>query len=311
MTMKHTSIVLLGVILSILINNVGVCQNTIALVDSFSQGNTNGWTWQTGSWTFADSQVSTEAQYGHHFLIQPNYIFNNLTFQADVMKLDDADAEHPALVFCWIDDTMNYVFRINGVGSQSWIQLVRDMDNRDMNAQIISTVPWYTDENDHRMYKGVWYTLKVQVESGNIKCKVWRTSDIEPTTCNLDVIDSLYKQGKIGLEYYTGAHKFDNVIATGDGTFITGIPENVHSNPESFVLGPNYPIDSRVTLKIYNVLGEVVHVLADEVQSAGYRSATWNAADVASGLYFDRLDAVSVADPSKSFAQVKKIMLLK
>jgi len=323
--MKHASIVLLGVILSILGHNIGSGQNTIAFVDSFSQGNTNGWTWETGSWAFADSLVSTDAQYGHHFLIQPNYIFSNFIFQADVMKLEDGDHEHPALVFRWVNDTMNYVFRINGFGSQSWIQLMRDLDNRDQNGQVIATVPWYTDENDHRMYKGVWYTLKVQVDSSNIKCKVWRTSDIEPTTWNLDVNDSLYAQGKIGLEYYTGAHKFDNVVVTGDGSLVTGIPENVYSNPLSYALDQAYPNpfnptttinyslpqDSRVTLKIYNVLGQVIAMLSDEVQSAGYRSATWVATDAASGIYFYRLEAISIVEPTKSFTQVKKMVLVK
>jgi len=95
--------------------------------------------------------------------------------------------------------------------------------------------------------------------------------------------------------------------------------------PHKFALEQNYPnpfnptttfkyqlpTDSRVTLKIYNVLGQVVSTITDEVQSAGYKSQNWNANSVASGMYFYRLDAFSVSEPSKSFTQVKKMLLLK
>ena len=64
-------------------------------------------------------------------------------------------------------------------------------------------------------------------------------------------------------------------------------------------------------LKVYNVLGQVVTTLVDGAQTAGYKSAEWNASNFASGVYFYRLEAVSVSDPSKSFTQVKKMLLMK
>jgi hypothetical protein len=323
--MKYASIVFLGIILFVFFQVVATGQNAIAFVDSFSQGNTHDWLWKTGSWTFADSIVSTGTQDGHHFLIQPHYIFSNLIFQTDVMKLDDADHEHPAIVFRWVNDTMNYVFRINGYGSQSWIQLMRDMDNRDQNGQYIATVPWFTDENDHRMNKGVWYTMKVQADTSSIKCKVWRTSDTGPGTWNLEVIDSLYTQGEIGLEYYSGAHKFDNVVVSGEYTIVSGAPAEDHFNPALYSIEQNYPnpfnpattinyqlpVESKVVLRIYNVLGQVKAILANGVQPAGLKSVTWNAANVSSGIYFYKLDGVSMSDPGKSFTQMKKMILLK
>ena len=71
------------------------------------------------------------------------------------------------------------------------------------------------------------------------------------------------------------------------------------------------PKDSKVTLKIYNVLGQVVATLTDGVVSAGYQSAEWNASNVASGIYFYRIEATSVTSPSKIFTQVKKMVLMK
>jgi hypothetical protein len=71
------------------------------------------------------------------------------------------------------------------------------------------------------------------------------------------------------------------------------------------------PVDSRVLLRVYNLLGEVVSTLLNEEQSAGYKSIDWNAGNCASGVYFYRIEAVSTADPGQSYTQVKKMLLLK
>ncbi len=59
-----------------------------------------------------------------------------------------------------------------------------------------------------------------------------------------------------------------------------------------------------VRLVIYNVLGQVVATLVDEVQKAGYKSVEWNASPLPSGVYFYKLDA-------GAFTDVKKMLLLK
>jgi hypothetical protein len=71
------------------------------------------------------------------------------------------------------------------------------------------------------------------------------------------------------------------------------------------------PFNSQVKLKIYNVLGQTEALLTDEIQQAGFKSATWNANDAASGVYFYKLEAVSVSDPSKIFSQIRKMILIK
>jgi flagellar hook assembly protein FlgD len=62
---------------------------------------------------------------------------------------------------------------------------------------------------------------------------------------------------------------------------------------------------------IYNILGQRVATLADEIQSAGYKSIQWNGSDLASGVYLYRIEAVSITDKHKSFTQVKKMILLR
>lgn len=95
--------------------------------------------------------------------------------------------------------------------------------------------------------------------------------------------------------------------------------------PTEFDLGQNYPnpfnpattfryalpSDSKVQLTIYNVLGQMVARPVDGTESAGYHQADWNAAMLSSGVYFYRLEASSVAEPSRAFTNVKKLMLLK
>ena len=64
------------------------------------------------------------------------------------------------------------------------------------------------------------------------------------------------------------------------------------------------PIDSRVTLKVFNIIGQEVVTLVNDVQKAGYKSVEWNASNFASGVYFYRLHA-------GSYTNVKKLLLLR
>lgn len=66
-------------------------------------------------------------------------------------------------------------------------------------------------------------------------------------------------------------------------------------NPET-VLKFNLPEASRVSLNVYNILGQVVRTLVDEELPAGAHSVVWDGkngqgSDVASGVYFYRIKA--------------------
>ncbi|HYQ85625.1 MAG TPA: T9SS type A sorting domain-containing protein [Bacteroidota bacterium] len=95
-------------------------------------------------------------------------------------------------------------------------------------------------------------------------------------------------------------------------------PAVVADMPKTFALYQNYPNPFNpsttirydlpksvsVTLKIYNILGQEVATLADDVQEAGFKSAVWNANNIATGVYLYRLVA-------GTFTEVRKMMILK
>ncbi|HUN64793.1 MAG TPA: T9SS type A sorting domain-containing protein [Bacteroidota bacterium] len=64
------------------------------------------------------------------------------------------------------------------------------------------------------------------------------------------------------------------------------------------------PRDSRVTLTVYNILGQSVAVLVDQKQIAGYYSVQFGGPGFSSGVYFYRLTA-------GTYQSVKKMMLVK
>jgi len=100
------------------------------------------------------------------------------------------------------------------------------------------------------------------------------------------------------------------------GCAITGITEP--SVPQDYQLSQNYPNPFNpttkisfsipkaglVTLKIYNIIGQEVSTLVNEVKSAGNYNVDFNGANLSSGVYFY---AIKAGD----FTSVKKMTLIK
>ncbi|MEX0721678.1 MAG: T9SS type A sorting domain-containing protein [Balneolaceae bacterium] len=81
--------------------------------------------------------------------------------------------------------------------------------------------------------------------------------------------------------------------------------ENLDSTPKQFALNQNYPnpfnpatvigyqvpVNSLVTLSVYNVMGQKVATLVDESKSAGNYKVSWDAGSMSSGVYYYRLQS--------------------
>jgi ligand-binding sensor domain-containing protein len=82
--------------------------------------------------------------------------------------------------------------------------------------------------------------------------------------------------------------------------------EQNYPNPFNPSTQINYELSklSKVSLKVYDLLGREVANLVNEQQSAGPHTVTWEASPLATGVYFYRLEA-------GSFVQTKKMLLMK
>ena len=90
-----------------------------------------------------------------------------------------------------------------------------------------------------------------------------------------------------------GTIDYSNVI-----TVSLGVPNNFYlsqnyPNPFNPTTKIDYTIPDRqlVSLRIYNILGEMVNEVSNEVKDAGYYSATIDASNLPSGVYYYRLTA--------------------
>jgi plastocyanin len=119
-------------------------------------------------------------------------------------------------------------------------------------------------------------------------------------------------------------YKCDYHVSLGmEGSFIalatTGV-QNIQTalQPNEFRLEQNFPnpfnpstlisfdlpIQTFVSLKVYNLIGQEVATLVNEQMAAGKYSKTWNAASIPSGVYLYRLQTVS-------FSETKKLIVTK
>jgi hypothetical protein len=110
---------------------------------------------------------------------------------------------------------------------------------------------------------------------------------------------------------------------------LTGVDEGLAGIPESYDLSQNYPNPfnpstviryalpeaSQVTMKVYNLLGQEVATLVNEVREAGYHEVVWSSRNnagitLASGVYFYRIEAKTI-DGANAFTSLKKMLLVK
>ena len=94
--------------------------------------------------------------------------------------------------------------------------------------------------------------------------------------------------------------------------------DTFHSIPKEFSLNQNYPnpfnplttinfsvaTQSEVKLTIYNIMGVEVAIILNDVVSIGTHSASWDAKDQSSGIYFIHMQ-------TDGYSSYKKIMLIK
>ncbi|MDZ7806645.1 MAG: T9SS type A sorting domain-containing protein [Gracilimonas sp.] len=115
--------------------------------------------------------------------------------------------------------------------------------------------------------------------------------------------------GTVNMVYFDNIYFYKDVATSIDGT---------EELPNNFTLDQNYPnpfnpttnisytlpANAEVTLEVFNVAGQRVATLVDAFQSTGSYDVTFDASNLASGLYTYRLT-------TGNSVQVKKMMLIK
>jgi len=125
-----------------------------------------------------------------------------------------------------------------------------------------------------------------------------------------DEVNYLYNDGdgrthQAGQGFFKGKHG-------GNTVFLSNLPTEfaLHQNyPNPFNPETNIrydlPTETRVTITIYNILGQKVVTLVDnQYQPAGFKSVVWDGSRFASGIYIYQM----ITD---DFVETKKMILLK
>ncbi|RPI72879.1 MAG: T9SS C-terminal target domain-containing protein, partial [Ignavibacteriales bacterium] len=118
------------------------------------------------------------------------------------------------------------------------------------------------------------------------------------------------------------SYRLKQIDFNGDVSY-SNVVEVDFNLPKEFSLKQNYPnpfnpstkisyslaVDSRVSLTIYNLLGQQVALLVNKEQPTGKYDYNFNAANLTSGTYFYRIEAAG--KDGKSFTSTKKMIYIK
>jgi len=171
----------------------------------------------------------------------------------------------------------------------------------------------------------VWYVNGYTVlPDTTIKSYIYKSSDngldwLEMTSEDSANVISDLDAVKLNGNIYAWATCSGKVLKLVDTAVVIGINNNGSVIPDRFGLFQNYPNpfnpnttiefdipnSTNVTIKIYDVLGKIVAVLANnDFKNAGSYKVTWNASTFSSGVYFYRLTA-------GDFSNTRKMTLIK
>ena len=214
----------------------------------------------------------------------------------------------------------NSLFTNDGNGN-SWINI--KCDGSGSNASGIGTKIWVKATIDG---SPVWQYRQINMQSGYL---AQNSLNEEFGLGNAQIVDSIIIKWPSGLtETYTNKSVNAFYSAKENQGIVTAVEDfngTGTTNLASFNLSQNYPNpfnpstkiryaipavistegrNLNVTLKIFDVLGNEIATLVNEVKSVGSYEVNFDASKLSSGVYFYKLEA-------GSFVETKKMMLMK
>ncbi len=217
--------------------------------------------------------------------------------------------------------TQQWVSRYNGTGSnqdRAYAIIVDNSDNIYVTGSSRSTGSAGSED---------YTTLKYTV-SGS---QSWVTR-YDGTGSNEDRVYAIVVDNSDNI-YITGSSRNGSLLGSEDylsikytaNELVTLPPGEVRVPSESF-LYQNFPnpfnpvtnisfdlaYDSYVTLKVFSNLGIEVYSITDGFKNAGRYTVQWDATSLPSGVYFYKLETISITTAgSKRYAETRKLLLIK
>jgi len=177
----------------------------------------------------------------------------------------------------------------------------------------------------------VQFNWTTQVEKNNFGFEIDRKMGAEDwqsigfiasqgTSANYSFNDVLDTTSYVGDIFY----RLKQIDIKGTGQYLKEVMLNINLTPQSYVLFNNYPnpfnptttikyslpVNSKVEIEVYNILGVLVRELINTSQTAGDHKVAFNGGQYASGIYFYTLRAKSLDGKQNTFL-VKKMLLIK
>ncbi|MDZ7764849.1 MAG: T9SS type A sorting domain-containing protein [Melioribacteraceae bacterium] len=284
------------------------------------------------SYYFSASDVSSNAN---------TTVSDTVTYTIDSTQVVD-DFELP--FFDWTGDANWGLSTTSKTGSYSLSDSPIGSYENNSNTWVMYNMPF-----DLSLYKAgeISYQLRTQLSSSADSLLFEISSDGGSSWTTLDAVTQnfiFFTKRTVDISEYTGAEFNDVRIrfrlstdsdGNADGVYIDDVVISVSPDgassveagdqiPKTFELSQNYPnpfnpsttikfglpVNADVNISVYNILGQVVEVLADERMNAGSYSVSFDSKNtLSSGIYFYRINAQGI--DGKNFVDTKKMILIK
>ena len=264
--------------------------------DDFNDGNISNWGNKLGTWTATGGYMKGNSNTSNARTTSP---FGSTSINCDIRMNTGRTSRIARIIFAYTDGN-NYRFA-----------QFDDVANRVRIYDRVSGSNSLKASANVSMSSGVWYSVAVNVAAGGT---VSITSGANTLlSYNFGNVIS----GLVGVGFDRSNSDFDNFCVGASG--LSGLASLGDENmklladevmPESFSLDQNYPNpfnpvtqftlnltgETRVSVMVFNIAGQRVRTLLDEVMPAGSHTLTWDGTNdmgeaLASGVYLYRVVA--------------------
>jgi len=264
--------------------------------DDFNDGDISNWGNSLGTWTATGGVMNGNSNTNDARRTSPFGSFSSATIDCDVRMNGGLSQRKARILFAYVDGN-NYRFVEGDDKANRWRIYERTGGSNTVRLtvnQIVNTAQWY-------------HVTVTASSSGNVSLAV---DGVTLGSFNFGSAPN----GLVGCGFNRSNSDFDN-FCVGAGGAIAGFPNpeletaaRATPLPAAFTLGQNYPnpfnpttniafslaAESHVELTVFNMLGQRVRTLINEVRSAGSYVVVFDGQDdrgnsLSSGIYFYKL----------------------